>query len=147
MLGHKPDTPTPSQLDPTTDPLTAAAFGASDPIVDPAVSAATGVGEANSACCRAKCSAFDSAGACVERSGPFCNRNAGGVAMSAVENQDLAGCAESTTGDCVGGAATSSGASGCVVIAGQILVDGEPASEEECTNAAVDACVAGGGAL
>lgn len=150
MLGEQPGSGTPSQLDPTADPVTNSAFDETDPIVDPLVSSGTGVGEASSPCCSPKpCTERDAVGNCIDpNAGKFCNRNVAGVAMTSVENQAVTGCADSPTGDCFGGAVTPDGdAQGCVIVGGEIVVSGGAPTEEGCTAAAVDACCANGACL
>jgi hypothetical protein len=58
----------------------------------------------------------------------------------------LAGCAELPDGTCIGGALTPEGFEGCMVLE-EPMVGGEPATEEECANAAAAACCEHGACL
>ncbi|MGH7820457.1 MAG: hypothetical protein ACREQ9_11825 [Candidatus Binatia bacterium] len=128
--GPLPTVPLGGSTAPVTDALFAADGWAA---IGEASASATGAGAANSACCAPRAS-----------DGQFCNRNPGGAVNDALDGGGIAGCLELSNGDCVGGVLTPDGFEGCMVSGGQATVDGAPASNTECSEAAADACCSAG---
>lgn len=94
---------------------------------------------AQSACCAEK--------PCVDQNGDgTCDNPNGGKQCdmaSAGEAPGSAGCVEAPTGTCAGGDASA--AEGCICAANGACFGGSgPVTAEQCRDAAVDACCAGG---
>ncbi|MGH7897632.1 MAG: hypothetical protein ACREQQ_06750 [Candidatus Binatia bacterium] len=149
--GHQDDEQPPDQLNSPTKPVSDAIFDSDVwAAVEAANSSLTGVGAAQSPCCAPKpCTSFDENNECTDpNAGKFCNRNLGGSSLNIVESQALGGCVEVDAGNCFGGATTNGqDTQGCMVVNGEPMIHMEPATAEECTIAAVDACCANGACL
>jgi hypothetical protein len=101
-------------------------------------------------------SAPDQAQCCTDAGLTQCSSapNAGWACVEAdptnpmVSANGVTGCVQDeTSATCIGGAITMGGPDGCISVGGALFIAGTtiPATPEDCTNAAVDACCANGG--
>jgi hypothetical protein len=103
----------------------------------------TTIAHAQTPCCANKpCQAYDAQGRCTTpNAGKRCLANDLNNVLSIPNRGAVSGCIEDGT-NCIGGATTPSGPTGCTGIGGYYGTDEKTtnATELECTNRAVDAC-------